>query len=101
MSVTFNCDTGIPNEAGSIVLLRQNSLGTFVAFEDARVTQPTPDAAASDVTFTFGPLMESDDGTVIRCNGRGDQTPSESATITVTCKLISYNIHIHVCKKEC
>ena len=86
-NVTIMCTSARPNEAlNNILSIYRQEQDNFVSFSDSveaagRISRIN---AGSISTYTFGPLVSSDNGTLLRCTSSGRS--SANATISVTCK---------------
>ena len=86
-NVTIMCTSAVPGEAvNNILSIYTQEQDVFVSFTSL------PEAAGrisrvnsgSVSTYVFGPLMSSDNGTILRCTSSG--MSSTNATISIACK---------------
>ena len=84
-NIIINCTSHFPNEALNNVLWVYVPLrNQFQLFEGSYHRLINRSDAGSVTTYTYGPLVTSDNGTIFRCSSSGIN--SANATIVVTCK---------------
>ena len=88
-SVTIECTSVRPNEAVNNVLrVYRPEQDAFEGFENSAEATGRLERVNSGslTTYSFGPLRDSDNGTILICTSSGES--SGNATIIVSCKLL-------------
>ena len=79
-SVTIVCTSAVPGEAvNNILSIYRPFQGIFESFEMDNRLERVNDVSNS--TYTFGPLMESDNGIVFRCTSSGQSSVNSTVSI--------------------
>ena len=91
-NVTIMCTSAFPGEAWNNVLcIYIPEQDYFVIFESSPRLWRSNSGSIS--TYVFGPLMSSDNGTILRCTSSGRS--SADATISITCESLIDFKHIN------
>ena len=86
-NVTFMCTSAFPGEAvNNVLMIYIPEYGSFVNFESSlqAAGRLWRSDSGSVTTYTFGPMMSSDNGTILRCTSSLHN--SADATIIITCE---------------
>ena len=83
-TIIIMCESFIQGQSSSNSLqIYQPEVDTFSTFMSDRLVRSNENGG-SNTNYTFGPLMEGDNGTIFRCSSSSRN--SQNSTISVTCK---------------